>query len=738
MGATSIASWPVEDVSRATSERPPGDVHSAAGRLERRFDPAFVTRLALREKQIQQNYRPVIGVHKWFARRPGSVFRSLMLAEFADGDLADAYWEGHTLSGTIADPFMGGGTPLFEATRLGFDVVGGDVNPMAWWIVRQSLTSLDPSLVRAEGERIASLVEQEVGEFYKTRCLDCGHDAPVKYFLWVKTAECPDCSQVNALFPGYRLAVPGRHPFHVVACARCGALGEFCEAPSRDSPGKCPECEANVCIEGPAARGSVVCSGCNSEVSYPQPQQGPPQHQLWAIEYNCPDCYASRRGRQFKAPDPADLQRVDRAESLLARIESRLPLPSDAIPGGDESDRLHRWGYQHYREMFSARQLLGLGLLLDTICAQATDSARDALLTVFSDFLRYQNMLCRYDTAALKCQDIFSVHGFPVGLIQCENNLLGIPGVGGGAFRHFIEKYARAKEYCAAPFEVRRNGTRNARVLIEGETIAADLGSDSCNGKSARLLCGPSQTTPLAPASLDGVFTDPPYFDNVQYAELMDFCYVWLRRVLAREHPEFLPVTTRTAGELTGNGTAGRGLTGFTDGLSAVFSSFAAALKPGAPFVFTFHHNDPEAYVPVVVALLDAGLVCTAVLPAAAEMAASLHIARTSSSVLDSVFVCRSAEDHLPPDRDDGDIWVALRSDLDAMTEAGLLVRSGDVRCLLAGHLAAHAIRVLAPGWAGTEPLENRMEAVRAHLADTRLAVDADTLVDELSVAVER
>ncbi len=50
---------------------------------------------------------------------------------------------------------------------------------------------------------------------------------------------------------------------------------------------------------------------------------------------------------------------------------------------------------------------------------------RDALATNLSDLLRYQNMLCRYDTMALKSLDIFSVHGFPVGLIQCESNLLG-------------------------------------------------------------------------------------------------------------------------------------------------------------------------------------------------------------------------------------------------------------------------------------------------------------------------
>ena len=711
-----------------TRQRPP---RAERRRLEDRFDRTFVTRLALREKQIQQNYRPVIGIHKWFARRPGSVFRSLLLAEFVDGDVADTYWEPHALSGIIADPFMGGGTPLFEANRLGFDVVGGDVNPMASWIVRQSLTSLAPELIEEEGERIAALVERAIGEFYTTCCLVCGDDAPVKYFLWVKTISCPDCSQKNDLFPGYRLATAERHPRHVVACPDCGALGEFEDAPTRESPAACTECGMEVHIEGTASRGSALCTRCGTSLTYPQADEGPPQHRLWAIEYHCPNCYAGHQGRQFKAPDKDDLGRVERAASMLAEVENTLPIPEDPIPAGDESNRLHRWGYRRYREMFSDRQLLGLGLLLQTIHDQTDGAVRDALLTVFSDFLRYQNMLCRYDTGALKCQDIFSVHGFPVGLIQCENNLLGVRGVGGGAFRHFVLKYARAKEYCAAPFEVAQRGRRNVRVPIPGETIAADMNGDGNTEKSARLYCGPSQTTRLAPESLDGVFTDPPYFDNVQYAELIDFCYVWLRRVLSDEHPEFLPETTRAAGELTGNGTAGRGLAGFTDGLSAVFGTFASALKPGAPFVFTFHHNDPQAYVPVVVAVLDAGLTCTTVLPAAAEMAASLHIAGTSSSVLDSVFVCR--RERRSAAADDADILDLLRSDMDAMQEAGLPSRSGDARCLLAGHVAADAIRRLAPGWERSDPLEQRMAAASAQLSGTRLQIDAETALQALT-----
>src|SRR4030067_57467 len=88
-----------------------------------------------------------------------------------------------------------------------------------------------------------------------------------------------------------------------------------------------------------------------------------------------------------------------------------------------------------------------------------------------SAFLRYQNMLCRYDTYALKCQDIFSVHGFPVGLVQCENSLLGIPRVGSGSFRHFVEKYLRLNKYCLAPFETRTKGSRKEIVTIHGERI---------------------------------------------------------------------------------------------------------------------------------------------------------------------------------------------------------------------------------------------------------------------------
>src|SRR3989337_1895561 len=115
----------------------------------------MIAAMALKEKQIQQNYRPIIAVHKWFARRPGTLFRALLLSEFATGALRDSFFQGHDLGGIkVADPFMGGGTPLIEANRLGCDVVGYDVNPMAYWIVNREIEHLDLTIYRASAEKL--------------------------------------------------------------------------------------------------------------------------------------------------------------------------------------------------------------------------------------------------------------------------------------------------------------------------------------------------------------------------------------------------------------------------------------------------------------------------------------------------------------------------------------------------------------------------------------------------------
>jgi len=705
--------------------------------IEEKFDVSFMARLTAEEKQIQQNYRPVIGVHKWFARRPGSLFRGLLLAEFdSEGPLSSEYFRPHELLElTIGDPFMGGGTTLFEASRVGCNVIGFDINPMAYWVVRQELVGIDRVSFRHEAEAVVRDVEKRVADLYRTTCVECGADAPVKYFLWVKDQPCGACGEGVDLFPGYLVATNDRHTHFVLYCPECRKLVQVEALPAKGERVRCPGCSS--CFdwrEGTASRNRYRCR-CGHEGRYPSElrESGPPSHRLFGIEYSCSNC-ETHKGRWFKTADQSDLARYERATESLRKAKG-LPCPQEEIPDGDETKRLHRWGYRTYREMFNERQLLSLGLLVERIRAVEGPEERRALATVFSDFLRYQNMLCRYDTYALKCQDIFSVHGFPVGLIQCENNVLGIHGVGSGAFRHFVEKYDRAKAYCEAPFETVRNGGSKKLVQVAGERIAAQLVTTPARargGRRALLKAASAEDVELPARSLDAVFTDPPYFDNVQYAELMDFCYAWLRLFLEGEVAEFRNGSTRSMKELTGNATLGRDVEHFTEGLSRVFSQMAKALKPGGPFVFTYHHNDLEAYVPVGVAVLDAGLNCTATLPSPAEMTASLHINGTGSSVVDTVLVCRKGRKQPRERMGRATLLKLLARDGALLAEGGVKVTRGDLYCLSLGHLTRVCVGTLRSAWRSNRATREKMGIFERELCSCVEKCDVDAVVQEV------
>ena len=687
--------------------------------IEQHFNVSLIAEMALREKQIQQNYRPIIGVHKWFARRPGTLFRGLILAEFGDGALENAFYRSNDFAGLrIADPFMGGGTPLIEANRVGCDVDGFDVNPMSAWIVREEIEHLDIAGYKQAAERVVAALRSEVDLYYRTYCPAYGDEnVPVKSFLWVKVLDCDACGASIDLFPGYLLAENRRHPMNVLICPACGDLNEVDD---RKHPGPCTSCGAELRQAGPARRSRCDCPNCGHTNVYPGEAARPLDHRLFAMEYYNAERKAEHRGRFFKKPDADDLARVSAAVQRWEQMAPRF-VPDQCIPAGDETARLHRWGYSRYRDMFNPRQLLGLELSCRLIADIEDKRIRHGLATNLSDLLRYQNMLCRYDTMALKSLDIFSVHGFPVGLVRCESNLLGIvngagSNVGSGGWSNIVDKYVKAKRYCEAPYEVRHSGSRKTRVPIDGERIG-----ETVNGARRRvsICCQSATEAQLASDSLDAVFTDPPYFGNVQYAELMDFCYVWLRGLVGKDSEGFDRSSTRSPNELTGNVTQDRGLEHFTEGLSAVYARMTDALKPGAPLVFTYHHNKLDAYCAVGVAILDAGLVCSASLPCPAEMGGSIHIHGTTSSIVDTVFVCRTSgearQDWLfdSPER----LIEIVTTDLAQLAEAGRRASHGDTRCIVFGHLTRIAVWHLRSTWDRDVSTAKKIEALRERMA---------------------
>src|SRR6185437_10872761 len=159
-----------------------------------------------------------------------------------------------------------------------------------------------------------------------------------------------------------------------------------------------------------------------------------------------------------------------------------------------------------------------------------------------------------------------------------------------------------------------------------------------------------------------------------------------LRRLVGRQAEGFEAPSTRAAEELTGNVTCSRGIDHFTDGISRVYSRMARALKPGAPLVFTYHHNRFEAYFAVAVAILDAGLTCSASMPCPAEMGGSIHIHGTGSSIVDTVFVCRDLAEHqeiIPFNH----LEALIQVELAQLVAAGMRPTQGDIRCVTYGHL---------------------------------------------------
>lgn len=152
--------------------------------LEVDFPIAFINSIAQIEATSGAAKKPIYQMSKWWARRQSSVFRALQLsaAYQAPEDKSksaqlvwDHYYCNHQKAGTfkklkVLDPFMGGGTTLVEGSRLGFQMTGIDLNPVAWFVVKNELACSDPIQVKALFGYIEKEVKPVIQPFYTTTC----------------------------------------------------------------------------------------------------------------------------------------------------------------------------------------------------------------------------------------------------------------------------------------------------------------------------------------------------------------------------------------------------------------------------------------------------------------------------------------------------------------------------------------------------------------------------------------
>ena len=262
--------------------------------IERSFPIVQLNPLSVRERNA---FKPVYKMHKWFARRSSSIFRAILLGAALpaeqDGrpvDLMKEFYEGHgddprlkRADGTplrVLDPFMGGGTTVVEALRLGFDVTGNDYNPIAWFIVKGETTPVDLEELDAAYQRVADKVKDELLDLYKTTCPVTGKDADIIYGFWVKQGICvdPSCGAVTDLFKSYE-----------VARKRGDATITYV------SDVKCPHCSAVFDWE---LNRATVTAGGPQVLGEGAPGKGRPAAGLFAFSpetspVDCPNCLRS-------------------------------------------------------------------------------------------------------------------------------------------------------------------------------------------------------------------------------------------------------------------------------------------------------------------------------------------------------------------------------------------------------------------------------------------------------------
>jgi putative DNA methylase len=620
--------------------------HSRACRLieSDSFPFEFISQLAEMESWRKEVHRPIYHVHKWWAQRLGSVFRSILLGSaLPDSEnLAEAFYRRHDFAGlTVFDPFMGSGTTIGEAHKLGFLALGRDINPVACESVRVSLGPLDrDALMKAFGQLSAGVGER-IRALYQTADAE-GHDCDALYFFWVKTLPCPACSASVDLFPTYifvRNAYPDRKPEVRVVCPECAGIFS---ADVNHVQTRCPHCQHGFDLHaGPANGASATCRKCRHVFPIAKTAKAighPPAHRLFA------KLVLNSSGEKLYLPvTREDELAYQRCSEELHR--SKLPLPTLELKDGYNTHQVLNYGYRWWREFFNDRQLLALGWLHAAILELSDDAARAALRTVFSGVLEFNNMFASYKgegTGAIR--HMFAHHILKPERVPIEGNVWGTSRSSGSFSTLFKSRLLRAIEYRSAPFELeieRTNGSSKGKRVFGGSAPFTGRvetkwpPSPNLAARAIYLSCGSSASTGLSDASVDLIVTDPPFFDNVHYSELADFFFAWQQ--LGPSPFVGRRSTTRHVEEVQDTSAEQ-----FATKLRAVFAECCRVLREDGLLVFTYHHSRMDGWTSLADAVVGAGFSLVNCHPVKSEMSVAAPKSQAKEPIqLDVVLVCR-------------------------------------------------------------------------------------------------
>jgi len=608
----------------------------------------FASKLALREGNYK---KPIYRIHKWWARRLGSVFRSILLSavtpDHKSSLLANGFfYKKQNLEGLVLlDPFVGGGTSVVEAAKCNANVIGVDIDPVACFVTSGELESTHERALAKAFQIVEEAVKEKLLRWYRTE-LDDGRRGTIIYTFWVDQLKCPNCRKVSAGHPHYQLSRDQRMKRQTVFCSSCN---EITELSLRRTQFTCETCTKHTRIKtGPISRGAFTCPCCRETTPIRSlvNRRRPIPQLPFALEV----MVETTKERVYKKVSQSDLALYNKAKSAWAeRKKTERFVPRELIPKKDRTDpRPISYGYRRYRDLFNARQLLCLSILAESISNVKHQKSKELLALAFSDCLAANNMFCFYAFDYHKLTPLFGLHAYTKVSRPVENNVWGT-ALGRGSFEKCFQKLLRGKQYAKKPYEYRYSeGSRYPERVFTGDAINSVVHSshgNQTNGRPYAVVLNQSseRLTGIMDQSVDLVLTDPPYYDNLAYAELSDFYHVWLKRLKLKKYAGNRHLRTSLSKSLYVNNILSTRATehdGFVDGLSRVFSECKRVLKDTGLCVFTFHHNSPEAWSGLAASILRSGFRVTNVFPVRSEGQSQFHSSERNLK-WDVVFCCR-------------------------------------------------------------------------------------------------
>jgi putative DNA methylase len=603
---------------------------------------------ARREKAIRHGH--ISTLHVWWARRPLVTARAAVLGALLTEDSeVDARfianlcrWEVHDgdpggrylleqarcrirkrfsdQPPKVLDSFAGGGSIPLEALRLGAEAYAVEYNPVAYLILKATVEYPQRyghrliSEVKRWGEWVLERAKEALAPFYP----QVEGETPIAY-IWSRTIRCPNpaCGAEIPLFRQFWLARKANKAVALKPLPNHAAK----RVDFTIVEGKAINFDPS---KGTVARGNAVCLLCHTSADdkyvKSEAQAGRMGHRLVAVVTT----RGRGQGRTYRIAAPHDHAAFQNAEAALHNLTqtpspwafglSWIPdEPARLVGAGQQQSVEASYGFLQWGKFFNPRQLLAL--------------------CTFGKWVREAHRRILQETNDPDFAKAVATYlAFGIDIHANRNSALGswtpdrenIRSVFAGHHLHMVWDYSESNpisgasgswdEAVEAPI---RYLTRESRIPQAG---SAHLGS--------------AAALPFPDKHFDAVVIDPPYADNVPYADLADFFYVWLRRVVGDLYPEaFQTLLTpkeeeavvnpaRFGGKKQGEQIAQRH---YQRLMQKSFEEIYRVLKPDGMAVVMFTHRSTEAWESLIQSLLDAGLYPTASFPVHTEMEASTH-----------------------------------------------------------------------------------------------------------------